>query len=110
MCSLLWLTLTRIDIVADVVLLQQEMEAPLILHLKQANSVLKKARSNKTLNGLHFHRLQWPLKITGISDAGSGTKRSVYAQEGRMVLLMSDRPRVSQWDEWMPADAARELG
>ena len=57
-CSLLWLTLTRIDIVADVVLLQQEMEAPLILHLKQANSVLKKARSNKTLNGLHFHRLQ----------------------------------------------------
>ena len=27
-----------------------------------------------------------------------------------MVLLMSDRPRVAQWDEWMPADAARELG
>ena len=68
-CSMLWLCLTRIDIVSDIVQLQQHMTTPTIEHAKLANATLVKAKRNKVNNGLHFRKFRFPLKVQGIGDA-----------------------------------------
>ena len=68
LCSLLWLCLTRMDIVADVVTLQQNMVTPVISDLISVNALLKRALASKHMNGLHFHFLPPPLKILSTSD------------------------------------------
>lgn len=108
LCSILWLCLTRVDLVADVVQLQQEMVHPLLQHALEVNAVLAKALRDRKVNGLHFSNLTMPLKIVGIGDAGQASKRSLYAQEGKLVLLMSDSQEVAE-HEWLSASQAKAL-
>jgi hypothetical protein len=108
LCSMLWLCLTRMDLVSEIVQLQQEMIHPLVSHVLELNSLLKKAVLNRTLNGLHFGQLRLPLRIVGIGDAGQASKRSLYAQEGKLTLLMSDYFEAS--GEWVSSDEALGLG
>ena len=53
-CAMLWLCLTRLDMIAEVVDLQRSMVAPLVADLKKANAALAKARQNRQMNGLAF--------------------------------------------------------
>ncbi len=110
LCSLLWLCLTRLDLISSVLLLQQEMVRPVFSHLKEVNSLLKRAFHDQTNNGLHFHRLPFPLRSVGISDAGHATRRSTYAQEGRMVLIMHDSQKAQTQEEWILGKEASYLG
>ena len=100
LCSLLWLCLTRLDLIAPVTQLQTEMIAPVFAQIKDVNSLLRKAIRDQTQNGLHFHRLNFPLRILGVSDAGHATKRTVYAQEGKFVFLTHDPTPHASKSEW----------
>ena len=79
-CSLLWLTLTRQDIIADVVLLQQHMVTPIIKDAITANITLKRTLSNAPMSGFHFHRLAFPLKVCAVNDSSHVSGASLYAQ------------------------------
>jgi len=96
---MLWLCITRTDLIADIAHLQQHMTAPLVKHLKLANSTLKKAKDSQAANGLHFQRLPEPTKLLTISDASHANSQTVYAQEGRFVLLVRDQAEITRMHE-----------
>ena len=110
LCSMLWLCLTRQDIVHETVLLQTSMQAPLIKHVKQLNTMLSRTWRNRALNGIHFHRLQFPLRLAGVSDAGHATSSSAYAFEGKIVLLLQDPAILKTQMEWFEGSDAQKLG
>ena len=92
------------DIVSDVVILQTSMVAPTMAHAKGANNALSRAKRIKEGNGLYFRRIRFPIKVQGIGDAGQANSRSLYAQEGKLCLIMEDRPSVHGLDEWLSSD------
>ena len=83
-CSLLWLTLTRQDIIADVNLLQQHMATPTIKDFLAANATLKLAVTNAPMSGLHFHILQMPLTVAATNDSSHVSGTSLYAQDTKV--------------------------
>ena len=90
--GLLWLTATRLDLVADVCLLQSQVTRAKILHLRQANNVIKKAQSELGQGlGLHFRKLRRPHRLACIHDSSAAGNVRNYAQEGVLVLLCEDR-------------------
>ena len=101
LCSLLWVCQTRMDLSHDVVALQSEMVTPRVEHFKSVNGLLKRARTTMVMNGLHFHMLQFPLRIVSIADCGHATKKSCYPYEGKLVLIMEDKTRSIEEYEWM---------
>ena len=106
---MLWMTLTRIDMVADVVLLQQKMVTPIIKDIKQANAALHKANANAKMNGLHFKYLAGPLRVLAISDASHVSRTSLHAQEGRMVVLTRDPVGTRLLPEWISEDSTNPI-
>ena len=94
--GLLWLTATRLDLVADVCLLQSNVTRAKITHLRQANNVVRKAQAEIGQGlGIHFRRLQPPLRLACIHDSSAAGNVRNYAQEGILVLLCEDR--MSSW-------------
>ena len=89
MC-LLWLCRTRNDLHFEVVSLQTHMQHPLGIHLKWANNVLKFAKSNVSMLGLHFCNVGPKARLAQITDSGHINAHSAYPQEGRIVLLLPD--------------------
>ena len=106
---MLWLTLTRTDIVADVVLLQQHMVAPIVRNLKEANVALRRAKATAVFNGLHFRRLAGPLRCLSITDASHVSKATVHAQEAKLVLLTEDKVDLRGADQWLSASTVHKL-
>ena len=53
------------------------------------------------MNGLHFRRLQFPLRICSIADCGHATKKSCYPYEGKLVLIMEDKTDQINTEEWL---------
>jgi hypothetical protein len=82
---------TRLDIIADVVLMQSEISAPKIKHLRQTNKCIAYAKGLLGIVGLHFPVLKPPLVVQTFADASHGSKHTAYAQEGIVVLLCEDR-------------------
>ena len=88
--AMLWLCLTRLDLIADIVLAQQDISRVTIGHLRAVNNLVTKAKKYAASCGLYFRPLKPPLKLVCVADAGHATKASSYAIEGVLVLLMSD--------------------
>ena len=88
--AVLWLCLTRIDLIADTVLLQQELAGPKVIHLRATNLIIKRAKRNSECFGLHFNPLIPPLKLMEINDASHANSRTSYAIDGILTLLMED--------------------
>ena len=90
--ALLWLTATRLDIIADVSHLQTQVTQARIRHLKEANAVVARAKAEVGHGlGLHFRRLLPPLRLACIHDSSAAGNTKQYAQEGVLILLMEDR-------------------
>ena len=90
--ALLWLTATRLDIIADVSYLQTQVTQARVKHLKEANAIVTRAKAEVGNNlGLHFRRLRPPLRLACIHDSSAAGSTKQYAQEGVLVLLMEDR-------------------
>ena len=90
--GLLWLTATRLDLVADVCVLQSQVTRAKICHLRQANNVVKRAQAELGHGlGLYFRKLIPPFRLACIHDSSAAGNVRNYAQEGILVLLCEDR-------------------
>ena len=90
--GLLWLTATRLDLIAEVCLLQAQVTRAKVAHLRQANSVVRRARQEVGQGmGLYFQKLRGPLRLACIHDSSAAGNVRNYAQEGVLVLLCEDR-------------------
>ena len=89
--ALLWLTATRLDLVADVCLLQTQVTRAKVAHLRQANNTIKRAQSVEPNLGLIFRKLRGPLRVMCIHDSSAAGNIRHYAQEGILVVLAEDK-------------------
>ena len=101
--ALLWLTATRLDIIADVSQLASYVTTAEIRHLRMANQVLKRAQQPDFQDvGIYFMKLnpRRGLRLACFHDSSSFTKEKSYAQEGVIVMLMEDNvtPVEGQYD------------
>jgi hypothetical protein len=87
--GLLWLTATRLDLVADVSTRQAQVTAN-VGHLRQANKVVQRARNELGQNlGILFRKLRGPLRLMCVHDSSAAGNARSYAQEGVLVFLCS---------------------
>jgi len=84
--GLLYLTYTRPDLSADVVLLQSRVTKATIADLRQANSIIRRAQQHSD-RGLHFRKWATPLCLMAIAGSSFSTKSISYAVEGTMSVL-----------------------
>ena len=77
MC-MLWLCRTRQDLLQDIVQLQTEMVQPKGRHVKILNALLRRAKANVELNGLHFRDVGPQRRLVQITNSGHITKLSSY--------------------------------
>ena len=92
--GLLWLAATRLDLVADIGVLQSYVTKSKVKHLKAANLVVRKAQDPRFRNlGLVYQKFspQSRWRLACIHDASAPSKQRDYAQEGVLVLLVEDR-------------------
>eukprot|EP00435_Cladocopium_sp_Y103_P008328 s555_g2.t1 len=113
--ALLWLTATRLDLIADVSYLASHITVAEIKHLRQANQVLVKAQNKDYKDlGLYFRKLnpERGLRLACFHDSSSHTKDKAYAHEGVIIMLMEDRvaPRHEEYDVECSDDMAEKHG
>ena len=88
--ALLWVTATRLDLVADISVLQSRVTIATVKELKLANEALVKAKDCREA-ALHYRRFKTPhQRLVCIHDASSANNGRHYAQEGVLVLLADD--------------------
>ena len=88
--ALLWVTATRLDVIADISLLQSRVTIAQVKDIKLANQVLVKVKQHAEV-GLLYRRFSTPYqRLVCIHDASSANSGRHYAQEGIMVLLADD--------------------
>eukprot|EP00435_Cladocopium_sp_Y103_P061866 s1483_g23.t1 len=95
--GLLWLTSTRLDLVADVSALQSKVTKATVADLLTANAVIRKAKQKQYEGlGLVYRRFSpsTPWRILSIHDAPAAAKTRNYAQEGILILLSQDQRRL----------------
>lgn len=91
LCALLWVTATRLDVVADVSILQSRVTVAEIRDLKYANQVVDKVKEFQDV-GLHYRFLKASnLRLVCIHDASSASQGRHYAQEGLLICLTEDK-------------------
>eukprot|EP00959_Pyramimonas_sp_CCMP1952_P370629 7762382-Pyramimonas_sp.AAC.1 len=76
------------------------MVCPQVQHMKMANRVLAKVRKTKEMNGLHYHRVSFPLRFCSIHDCGHASTKSCYPYEGKFVMMMHDDLKIDT-PEWI---------
>ena len=89
--GLLWICQTRLDVICDTVLLQQDVNTSTVGTLKMANSALTKAKKYAEHEGIIFPYITGPLTIAAIGDSSHASKEISYAQEGVIIALMEDK-------------------
>ena len=90
--GLLWLTATRLDLIAEVCVLQSQVTRAKVTHLRKANGLVKKAIQEAGQGmGLYFQKLQGPLRLACVHNSSAAGSVRNYAQEGILVLLCEDR-------------------
>ena len=87
--GLMWTSLTRPDVLAELSQLQSVMNKAKIRHLKMANELIARAQADKDAA---IYRALQPTKyrIVVVHDASAATSTKNYAQEGVLVFLMQD--------------------
>ena len=93
--GLLWLCSARLDIIADVGILQSAVSSAEVRHLRLANQLVLKACSKDKLElGLRYRFFppKTPLRLQCIHDASSASKGRTYAQEGVVIALTHELP------------------
>eukprot|EP00435_Cladocopium_sp_Y103_P076100 s59_g76.t1 len=89
--ALLWVTATRLDVVADVSILQSRVTVAEVRDLKYANQVVDKVKEYQDV-GLHYRFLKAKnLRLVCIHDASSASQGRHYAQEGFLICLTEDK-------------------
>jgi len=92
-CSCLWATITRQDVVSELTALQSELQSPRVKHLSEINAVvrrLKRENSGTARMGLYYWRISLPIRVLGVTDASAASKKSNHATEGKIVGISHD--------------------
>ena len=88
--AVLFLCLTRWDLLFDLVLLQTQVTTATGQTLKDCNAIVMRAKRHKT-QGLIFQPLPGKFrKLAAVADSSHASKKSSYAFEGNLVLLQSE--------------------
>ena len=104
-------TATRLDLVAEVCLLQSQVTRAKVAHLRQANNTVKRAQSVEANLGLLFRKLRGPLRVMCIHDSSAAANSRQYAQEGILVVLAEDKlQQLKEYEHVLDNDQARLLG
>ena len=90
--ALLWLCLTHVEPMCEVLLLQQEVTRAMVTskHALAANALLERVKRYGEGIGLHFLPLTSPFCQVGTHDACGTTKMSSYAQQGHLAVIQED--------------------
>ncbi|CAL1138133.1 unnamed protein product [Cladocopium goreaui] len=88
--ALLWLSATRLDIIADLSVLQSRLTVAEVKDLKQANQILDKVNEFKETGLYYCHFKGQHQRLMCIHDASSASKGRHYAQEGVLIGLSDD--------------------
>ena len=113
LCQMLYDCQTRIDALCECVQLQSFNNSATRLQLRSANALLKRSQKiskDEEFFGLIFQKLRAPLRAVGVGDASHATKHTVYAQEAKLVLIMSDVAPRLQPDGEVHLEDVRSLG
>ena len=94
----------------EVTFLQQFNNETKGLHLKAANKLLKRAQTDADEFGIYFPKLKPQYRLANVHDASHATSKTVYAQEGRLVLLMSDAENIRVVNDIVDASDVQKLG
>ena len=104
--ALLWLTATRLDIIADLSILQSRVTIAEVRDIKQANQILIKVNDFKDTGLFYCYIKTKHQRLMCIHDASSASKGRHYAQEGVLIGLADDyfwnknqEPEVTHDDE-----------
>jgi hypothetical protein len=87
--ALLYLCITRVDLCADVCLLQTKVTIATIGDLRNCNAVIRKAHEYSNL-GLVYLKIDGPKRALGIGDASFASSKSSYAIEGNLAGIAPD--------------------
>ena len=82
---------TRLDVICDTVLMQQNTAAPKIMHIMSASSILAKAKKYACGVGLYFPKISPPFSLDAVCDSSGATVETSYAQEAVLILLGPDK-------------------
>ena len=94
--GLMWTGLTRPDLLAELSNLQSVMNKACVKHLRAANSLVQRAKRDSEA-AIHYRPLDSDsYRIVVIHDASAATSSKNYAQEGVLVVLMSDHLNVGE--------------
>ena len=91
--GLLWITSTRLDLVAEIGVLQSRVTKATAQDMHMANASVKKAKMVQYRGlGITFKHFPTsvPWRLVAVHDASSASKGRAYSQEGVMILLMRD--------------------
>ena len=88
--ALLWITATRLDVIADVSILQSRVTVAEIKDLKLANDTVDKVKEFADF-GLHYRYFKTRhRRLVCVHDASAASKTRHYAQEGILIYLADD--------------------
>ena len=109
--GLLWLTATRLDLTAEVSILQGKVSKATVGDMLNANALIKKAKQ-KQYNGLglvyrHFPTTL-PWRLLAIHDASAAARGRNYAQEGVIILLAPDHLQLDRRVHTISGDEVNE--
>ena len=107
--GLLYLCLTRPDLVGDLCILQTKVCSGTIQDLRTLNSIIARAHKYAGTYGLVFEHLPGPLCIRVYADASFATSKTAYAVEGNVVVLMSDPELMQIEPSTLPAHKREQV-
>ena len=88
--GLMWTSLTRPDVLAELSTLQSVMNRAKVRHLRDVNSLVARAKRDKEA-AIYYRPLNSNrYRIVCIHDASAATSTKNYAQEGVLIFLMAD--------------------
>ena len=88
--ALMWTSLTRPDLLAELSTLQSAMNKAKVKHLKDANELVQRAKRDKEAAILYRNLECSSYRIVCVHDASAASSTKNYAQEGVIVVLMAD--------------------
>ena len=88
--GLMWTSLTRPDLLAELSSLQSVLNKGKVKNLKDVNMLIERAKRDKDAAIYYRPLLEARYRIVVIHDASAATATKNYAQEGVLVVLMND--------------------
>jgi hypothetical protein len=88
--GLMYLIQTRSELASDLLTLMTKINSATVAELKFMNAIITRAKKFPK-RGIYIHKIDPPYRLLAWSDASHASSKTVYAFEGQLCLLASDR-------------------